>query len=200
VVISLAFIVAGYLVGSIPFGLWLVKAFKGVDVRRFGSGNTGTINVFRVGGAGLGVVVFVLDVLKGLLPVFLASTVSFSPLLIVLVGLAAIAGHNWSLYLKFSGGKGVATSLGVLVALSWQTAVLGFAVWLVMILLTRYSSVGSMTAGVAAPLLLWWLKAPPAYIGFGVVAALFILYRHRANIQRLAHGEELKISLPGRHK
>ena len=196
---TLVFIIAGYLAGSIPFGLWLVKMVKGVDVRKFGSGNTGTINVFRVGGAGLGTVVFILDVLKGFGPVWLGSLSGLAPAAVVLVGLAAIAGHNWSLYLKFSGGKGVATSLGVLIALSWQTAVLGFAVWLIMILLTRYSSVGSMSAGVAAPLLLWWLKAPPAYVWFGVVAAVFILYRHRANIQRLANGTELKISLPGRH-
>ncbi len=144
--LSLPFIVAGYLTGSIPFGLWLVKLVKGVDVRQFGSGNTGTINVFRVGGAGPGSAVFILDVLKGFAPVWLGALSGIPPLFVVLVGLATIAGHNWSLYLKFSGGKGVATSLGVLLALSWETAVLGFAVWLLMILLTRYSSVGSMTA------------------------------------------------------
>jgi len=188
-------LLTAYLAGSLPFGLWLVRAVKGVDVRSFGSGNTGTINVFRVGGTGLGIAVFSLDVLKGFVPVWIAGLLAFPPPLVVAVGLAAIIGHNWSLYLKFSGGKGVATSLGVVIALSWPAALIAFAIYLAVVLATRYSSLASMTAAVAAPVIMWRFDAPPAYIGFGVLAALFVLYRHRANIGRLARGEELKLNL-----
>jgi glycerol-3-phosphate acyltransferase PlsY len=113
---------------------------------------------------------------------------------VALAGLAAIAGHNWSIFLKFQGGKGIATSFGVLAGLSWPAAVVAAIVWIVAVAVTRYSSLGSLLAVVSVPITLWRLQQPEAYVYFGVIAALFAIYRHRANIQRLVAGTELHIT------
>src|ERR1700736_4699387 len=118
----LAVIVVSYLIGAIPTGLIVVRLLTGEDIRRHGSGNIGTVNVLRVAGAGTAAVVLAVDILKGVVPVVLAMRLGVSAWSVVLAGLAAIAGHNWSPFLKFQGGKGIATSFGVLGALSWQAA------------------------------------------------------------------------------
>ena len=190
----LAVIIVGYLIGAIPTGLIVVRLLTGEDIRRHGSGNIGTVNVLRVAGTGTAVVVLAVDILKGMVPVMLAVRMGLPSWTVVAGGLAAIAGHNWSVFLKFQGGKGIATSFGVLLALSWPAAAVAGAVWVVVVAITRYSSLGSLLAVVSVPLSLRWLRQPDAYVYFGIIAALFAVYRHRANIQRLVTGTELHIT------
>ncbi len=190
----LAVIVVSYLIGAIPTGLIVVRLLTGEDIRRHGSGNIGTVNVLRVAGAGTAVVVLAVDILKGLVPVVLAERLGASAWTVVLAGLAAIAGHNWSIFLKFQGGKGVATSFGVLAALSWPAAAVAAAVWIVTVAVTRYSSLGSLLGVVSVPITMWRLRQPEQYVYFGMIAALFAIYRHRTNIQRLVAGTELHIT------
>ncbi|HTD45708.1 MAG TPA: glycerol-3-phosphate 1-O-acyltransferase PlsY [bacterium] len=191
---ALAVIIVSYLIGAIPTGLIVVRLLTGEDIRRHGSGNIGTVNVLRVAGTGTAVVVLAVDILKGLVPVMLAVRMGLPAWTVVAGGLAAIAGHNWSVFLKFQGGKGIATSFGVLLALSWPAAAVAGAVWVVAVAITRYSSLGSLLAAVSVPLSLRWLRQPDAYVYFGIIAALFAVYRHRANIQRLVTGTELHIT------
>ncbi len=190
----LAVIIVGYLIGAIPTGLIVVRLLTGEDIRRHGSGNIGTVNVLRVAGTGTAVVVLAVDILKGMVPVMLAVRMGLPSWTVVAGGLAAIAGHNWSVFLKFQGGKGIATSFGALLALSWPAAAVAGAVWVVVVAITRYSSLGSLLAVVSVPLSLRWLRQPDAYVYFGIIAALFAVYRHRANIQRLVTGTELHIT------
>jgi acyl phosphate:glycerol-3-phosphate acyltransferase len=190
----LAVIVVSYFVGAIPTGLIVVRLLTGEDIRRHGSGNIGTVNVLRVAGAGTAVVVLVVDILKGLLPVLFAAAMGSSAWTVVLAGLAAIAGHNWSVFLKFQGGKGIATSFGVLFGLSWPAAAVAAVVWILTVAITRYSSLGSLLGVVSVPITLWRLRQPEEYVYFGIIAALLAVYRHRANIQRLVAGTELHIT------
>jgi len=190
----LAVIVVSYLVGAIPTGLIVVRILTGEDIRRHGSGNIGTVNVLRVAGAGTAVVVLVVDILKGLLPILFAAAMGSSAWTVVLAGLAAIVGHNWSVFLGFQGGKGIATSFGVLFGLSWPAAAVAAAVWILTVAITRYSSLGSLLGVVSVPITLWRLHQPEEYVYFGIIAALLAVYRHRANIQRLVAGTELHIT------
>lgn len=191
---ELIILLLSYFLGAIPVGLLMVKAFKGVDVRSYGSGNIGTINVLRVGGYWVAALVLIADVAKGAVPVLLASYLGLSSWIVVLAGLIAISGHNWSIFLGFKGGKGVATTLGVLVALSPLAALVAAVVWVLVVAITKYSSLGSMLGALSAPITLYLTGAPQAYILFGVIGSLFVLVRHKANIQRLIKGEELKFS------
>ncbi len=190
----LAVVIVSYLIGAIPTGLIIVRVLSGEDIRRHGSGNIGTVNVLRVAGAATAVVVLAVDILKGLVPVLLALRVEAPASVVVLGGLAAIAGHNWSVFLRFQGGKGIATSFGVLLGLSWSAAAVAAAVWIVTVAITRYASLGSLLAVVSVPITLWRLHQPEEYVSFGVIAALFAIYRHRANLQRLVAGTELHIT------
>jgi acyl phosphate:glycerol-3-phosphate acyltransferase len=192
--LAVAAIIASYLIGAIPTGLIVVRLLTGEDIRRHGSGNIGTVNVLRVAGAATAIVVLAVDILKGMIPVLLAIRAGFSPGVVVLCGLAAIAGHNWSVFLRFHGGKGIATSYGVLLALSWPAAAVAAAVWVLAVAITRYSSLGSLLGVVSVPLTLWRLRQRDEYVYFGIIAALFAIYRHRANIQRLVAGTELHIT------
>lgn len=184
-----------YILGSIPFGLLMTRLVKGVDIREYGSGNIGATNAYRVMGFGMGVMVALLDISKGYFSVLLARKV-FGPeaiLVLILAGLVAIAGHNWSIFLKFDGGRGVATSVGILINLLPKTVLIAFFVWLVIVLTTRYVSLGSIVSAILIPILAILFNSPPIYVGLGVVIAVFVVYRHRPNIQRLLAGEENKI-------
>jgi glycerol-3-phosphate acyltransferase PlsY len=192
--LAVAAIIASYLIGATPTGLIVVRLLTGEDIRRHGSGNIGTVNVLRVAGAATAIVVLAVDILKGMIPVLLAIRAGFSPGVVVLCGLAAIAGHNWSVFLRFHGGKGIATSYGVLLALSWPAAAVAAAVWVLTVAITKYSSLGSLLGVVSVPLTLWRLRQRDEYVYFGIIAALFAIYRHRANIQRLVAGTELHIT------
>jgi glycerol-3-phosphate acyltransferase PlsY len=187
-------VVAAYVVGAIPFGLLVVRAVTGHDIRKEGSGNIGATNVFRTAGPALGIGVLVLDLLKGLLPVLVARRLGVPPATLVFVGLAAIAGHNWSLFLGGKGGKGIATSYGVLLALSPMAGILAGLIWIAVVVATRYASLASLLGMLAVPVVIGVRREPPAYLAFGIVAVVFAFYRHRANITRLLRGEELRLS------
>ena len=191
---ALALIVLSYLIGALPTGLILVRVLRGEDIRQHGSGNIGTVNVLRVAGPTVAATVLLVDVLKGLAPVLLARGAGLAPWAVVACGLAAIGGHNWSVFLGFRGGKGIATSFGVLAGLSVPAALVAAVVWIVTVAITRFASLGSLLAVVSVPITLWRLHTPPEYVAFGVIASLLAIYRHRANIQRLVAGTELRIT------
>ncbi len=184
-----------YLVGSFPSGVLLARRMKGVDLRLHGSGNVGASNAFRALGLAGGVLVLAADLVKGYLAVSLAAVALapevLGPLVKVACGLAAIAGHNWSIFLRFQGGKGVATSFGVLLGLSPLVAAMAGLLWVSVALLSRYSSLASLAALVSVPFLMVVYGDPLVYILFGILAAAFAVSRHRGNIQRLLKGEEL---------
>lgn len=187
-------LLGGYLVGSLPTGLVVVRLLVGTDIRKAGSGNIGTVNVYRVAGLGPSVLVLVVDVLKGAVPVLLARAWGQTEALQVAVGLAAIAGHNWSLFLKLTGGKGIATSFGVLLAISPVVGLIAAAIWGGVVAITRYASLGSLIAGLAVPLIMGWRREPTPHLVFGLITLAFAGYRHRANIARLIAGTELKVT------
>lgn len=185
--------VASYLIGSIPNGLIFGKLFWGVDLREHGSHNIGATNAWRTLGKGPGFLIFFLDFLKGVCGVYLGSLTDSSPTSLVLGGLMAIVGHSCSLFLRFKGGKGVATGLGVIAMLMPKTTILIFLLWFLLVYFMGYVSLGSVVAASFVPFLAWWGHEPEAYIVFGITAAIFVIYRHKTNIQRLLAGTESKI-------
>ena len=191
--------VLGHLCGSIPSGLWIVQALHGIDIRNYGSKNIGTTNVFRTVGPKTAVMVLLADALKGIVAVWLVSTYFHNPVLDVVTALGALLGHNYSVFLGFKGGKGVATALGLLVFLMPMAAPCSFGVWLVLVLATRYVSLGSIVAAIVTPFLAWYMEYPLAYVIFSAIAAFFVVLRHKENIQRLLSGTESKIK-PGNAK
>ena len=191
--------VLGHVCGSVPSGLWLVQAFHGIDIRNYGSKNIGTTNVFRTVGPKTAVLVLIADAFTGILAVGIMSYFFHNPLLDVVTALGALLGHNYSLFLGFKGGKGVATALGLLIFMMPKVAVASFGIWLVCVLLTRYVSLGSIMAAIFTPPLAWYLGYPSAYVIFSVVAAFFVVLRHKENIHRLLTGTESKIK-PGNAK
>lgn len=180
----------GYLLGSVPFGLLLTKAAGLGDIRQIGSGNIGATNVLRTGKRGLALATLLLDGGKGAAAVFIGA--SFGPTIALGAGIAALFGHLFPVWLKFKGGKGVATGLGVLLALDWRLGLIACAVWLAMAFLFRISSLAALTAFALAPLAAWFLLGPLT-AGFVAFAALAIIAKHHANIARLVKGEEPKI-------
>jgi glycerol-3-phosphate acyltransferase PlsY len=182
-----------YVLGSLPFGLWVVKLLKGIDVREVGSGNIGTTNVYRAAGKGAAIGVFLLDVAKGALPVALAMALHLPDWVPPVVGAAAIIGHSKSIFLGFTGGKSVATGIGTILALSPLSAVIALALWGVVFAASRMVSLGSILAAVSLPVVLWALHAPLATIVYAVIAAVYVVVRHRANIQRILAGEENRL-------
>ncbi len=186
-------IALSYLIGSIPNGLIVGKFTKGVDIRQFGSKNIGATNVYRVLGPWPAFWVLITDIAKGVAGVYIGKAVLGTPPAALLGGIAAIAGHNWSLFLGFKGGRGVATALGVIAVLMPKVTAIVFAVWAVIVFLTRYVSLGSIVAAAIAPPLIWLFGERVEYLYFGFVAAAFVIVRHRPNIERLLKGQELKI-------
>lgn len=220
--ISIAAVVGAYLVGAIPFGFIVVKSLKGVDIRSVGSGNIGATNVARLAGMKVGMLVLLLDIIKGFLPV---TVVPFAAIAVargstqadgtidllrriiaepglsdlrILCGLAAIAGHVWTVFLRFKGGKGVATALGVLLGLAPWATLSALFLWAVVVRTTGYVSVGSMTAAVALPvvfLALYYERLGDQWRLFAltIVVSLIVIVRHRGNIKRLISGHEERI-------
>lgn len=184
----------GYVLGSLPTGLIVVRLLAGTDIRKIGSGNIGTVNVYRVAGLGPSVLVLAVDVLKGAVPVLLARAWGHTEAVQVAAGLATIVGHNWSLFLRFGGGKGIATSFGALLAISPVVGIIATVVWGVVVGITRYASLGSLLAVATVPLAIGWRREPTPHLVFGLVTLIFAVYRHRANITRLFAGTELKIT------
>ena len=188
-------IVIGYLLGSCPFGYWAGR-LRGVDLREHGSGNTGGTNAVRVLGPRIGVIVIVLDVLKGTAAVLVGAALGGTGTM-VLAGAAAVAGHLYPLFLGFRGGKAVATGAGVLIALVPAIVAGAFLLWLAVALTTRYVSVASMTAAVAVAVAVIATAQPWPVIAFAVGGAAVVVWRHRPNIQRLRTGTENRVNLRG---
>jgi acyl phosphate:glycerol-3-phosphate acyltransferase len=190
-VIDALIVLGAFLLGSIPFGVVVSRLFFRVDIRTQGSGNIGAANALRTLGKIPALVVLLLDVLKGGIATAFAAGYGgqAQPWLGPAAGAAAILGHVYSPWLYWRGGKGVATHLGVLVALAWPAALAFAVVWLAAVLVTNYSSVGSLAGTLLAPFILWACAGPPA-AGYGAFAALLILYTHRENIARLRAGTE----------
>ena len=186
-------LIVSYFIGSIPNGLIFGKMIWYVDLRERGSGNIGATNAWRVLGKKAGLLVFALDFLKGVIPVLLASTFIGLPWSMVIAGLAAIAGHVFSIFTAFQGGKAVATGLGVITILMPNVALIVFVTWLIIVLITRYVSLGSIVASILVPILAVVFKYPEAFLYFGTFAATLIVLRHRPNIKRLLSGTENKI-------
>ena len=189
-----------FLCGSIPFGLLLVKLSGKGDVRAHGSGNIGATNVSRVGGKALGVVTLLLDILKGFLPVFVAKMLGVGSDLLALMALAAVLGHVFTPWLKFQGGKGVATALGVILATQAQWILLPMGTFIFVLWLTRHVSLGSILAAAMVPaqlLLVNWMpgaaKASFAAILPWLALVLLVIWKHRENIRRLQEGSESKL-------
>lgn len=194
-------VIAAYLLGSIPFGLLIVKLTGGGDIRKAGSGNIGAANVARNAGAIAGVFTLLLDLAKGYLAVFLAARSTGDNIRwMILAALIAVVGHMFPVWLRFRGGKGVATGLGVIVPICWEAAALGVLLWLVVVAFWRFSSLGSIAAAVAMPLFVYVFyaphHAPPEAVTFGtVLISLLVLVKHRSNMERLIAGEESRLKL-----
>lgn len=182
--------IAGYLLGSIPFGLLLTRAFGAGDVRQIGSGSIGATNVLRTGRKGLAAATVLLDAGKGVAAVLLAQFLW--PGSEGFAAVAAIVGHCFPLWLRFKGGKGFATAAGVLLALAWPAFLICAAIWAAMIALTRISSVSSLTATLAAPVVAWLLGRGDLVATF-IAVAIVVVFQHRANIGRLMRGEEPRV-------
>ncbi len=180
-----------YLAGSIPFG-YLLGRLKGVDLSQSGSGNIGATNAFRVLGRQLGFVVFFCDLAKGFVPALLGH--SFGPVWGVAAGLAAVIGHNWSIFLAFRGGRGAATGMGVALALIPNVMVVSFIIWLLIVFLTGYVSLASIAACVAVTLFSLIFRVPWIYFVFAVPVPVMVVIRHLPNIRRLRNGTESRMS------
>ena len=183
-------VVGGYLLGSVPFGYWVVRWLKGTDIRTLGSGNIGATNVWRAYGWKLGLPIVVLDVAKGFVPALL-GLVYGSQLVGVLAGAAAMLGHWRPLYLRLSkGGKTVATAGGVTFALAPRAAACCLVAWIAIFLVSRYASVASMLSAILLPVFAWVFGAGWPVVAFGALAAVAVLLLHKANIRRLFEGTE----------
>jgi glycerol-3-phosphate acyltransferase PlsY len=192
-------LLCAYLIGSLPFGVIIGRAWRGVDVRKYGSGNIGFSNVLRVLGPGPASVVFVGDLLKGYAPVAAGRMLLVKwgtpelDLWLLALGLAPIVGHSFSVFLGFSGGRAVTTTCGVLLALAWPAAVIGLTIWIALVAATRYISVGSMVAALSVPTYMAVSGKRWEWLAFWSAVALLVVLRHMPNIKRLLAGTEAKI-------
>src|SRR3989337_1217224 len=184
-----------YLLGSVPTG-YLMGAWKGIDVRTVGSGNIGATNVARLVGKRQGILTLVADAAKGFIPVFAAVQLGFVPAAAALVGTAAFLGHLYPVFLKFQGGKGVATALGVFLGLAPLATLVLIVIFAAVALTSRIVSLSSMVAALAAPVTLWVFSYPPAVVGLSALIASMIIIRHRANLRRLLAGTEPRFGSP----
>ncbi|TMA13621.1 MAG: glycerol-3-phosphate 1-O-acyltransferase PlsY [Deltaproteobacteria bacterium] len=178
-----------YLLGSIPAG-FLIGLLSGVDIRRAGSGNVGATNVARVVGRKQGLITLLVDIAKGFIPVLLSSRLELSLAITVLAASAAFLGHLYPVFLKFQGGKGVATALGIFLAAAPLASLILVLVFVVVAAMSRWVSLASMAAAAVAPLVLWLFSYPPVLVGLGFFIGLLIVLRHWENIRRLIAGTE----------
>jgi glycerol-3-phosphate acyltransferase PlsY len=185
----------GYLLGAIPFGLILTRAFGAGDLRQIGSGNIGATNVLRTGRKGLAAATLILDALKGFAAVAIAE--SLAPGTGVLAGAAAFLGHLYPVWLRFRGGKGVATLLGIALALHWPIGLVYAVVWLGLLAAVRISSIAGMTAAVSAPVAAALFDRFD-FVPLLIACALLVLWKHRANIERLLDGSEPRVGSKAR--
>lgn len=192
---ALVALVFAYLVGSISSAITISRLKNLEDPRTVGSGNPGATNVLRSGDKSAAVLTLAGDILKGFIPVLLARIAGADPIVVALVGLAAFLGHLFPLYYSFKGGKGVATACGVLLAISPLSVFFLICIWLIVALLTRYSSFAALIAAVSAPLLIMLISPQMIYVALAGTIAGFLIWRHRENINRLLNGTESRIDL-----
>ena len=190
--VGILLVLFGYLLGAVPVGYLVGRAF-GVDVRRVGSGNIGTANVLRAAGKWAAIVTLLGDMLKGLVPVVLARALVGSEWLHAAVALAAVAGHCWPVFLRFKGGKAVATGAGTYIGLAPVVGLGLFAFWWAVVLLSRYTSLGAIAVMLVSPFAFWLTGQPLPYVLYTVVGGALVLYRHRENARALLAGTERKV-------
>ncbi|MEW6607784.1 MAG: glycerol-3-phosphate 1-O-acyltransferase PlsY [bacterium] len=188
-------IIFSYLIGAIPTAYIIGRIFGKVDIRTVGSGNVGASNVYRIVGKTAGISVLIIDILKGFLPVCLVNLLAFATIYQIMAGLGAIIGHIWTVFLKFKGGKGVATGLGVFLGLTPIPVLIALLVFLLVVAISRYISIGSIIAAIFIPVLLLFFKEEPEIIIFALVVSLLIVIRHIPNIKRLITGQEHKFDI-----
>ena len=196
--------ILAYLLGSLPSSIWLGKAYFGVDVRDFGSGNAGATNTFRVLGTQVGIIVLFLDIVKGVTAASLVHYLGFVEHgtdqfinLQLLFGLLAVVGHIFPVFEKFKGGKGIATLFGMLIGIHYVLALAIMGLFIIVLLLTKYVSLSSILAAIAFPILTIFVfkRDEPLFIAFGIAAAVLVVLTHKKNITRLFNGEESKANL-----
>lgn len=194
------FLVIAYILGSLPNGVWLGKYFKNIDIRKYGSKNSGATNAYRVLGAKFGIAVLILDALKGYLPAFLAYQMGVTGNWLILIGAMAIIGHTLSFFLDFKGGKGVATSLGVFLFLLPKVTLALIVIFILIVFITRYISLGSIVDAILLPILTYLsplkydMSRLPLVLMTTIIGA-FVVYKHRSNIERILKGKENKFKL-----
>ncbi|MBA7598999.1 Glycerol-3-phosphate acyltransferase [subsurface metagenome] len=187
-------IISCYLLGSIPFGYIVGKLFKKVDIRELGSGNIGATNVFRILGPSLASLVLIGDIGKGIFSIYLVQYLNIDNLLIITIaGLAVICGHDWSLFLGFKGGKGIATTFGVVFALNPTISILALIIWGIVLITTRYVSLSSIFAVISIFIFTILFKQPYEYIIFSAIILILGIFKHKENIERLKSKKERKI-------
>lgn len=196
----LLFIIITYIFGSLPCGVWLGKGLKNIDIREHGSKNSGATNAYRILGPKYGIMVLILDALKGYIPLYLAYIYGVTELQLIILGLVAILGHTLSFFLNFKGGKGVATSLGVFLFLMPKVVGVLFLIFVGIVAITRYISLGSVVCSALLPILAYFLpvrdegtRIPLVIIS--LIIGIFVIYKHKANIVRLMEGKENKFNL-----
>ena len=191
--------IVAYALGSIPFGLLIVKARGGPDIRAVGSGNIGAANVSRNAGRFAGILTLLLDAAKGYLAVWLAARWTNGNIRWMMVAaILAVVGHMFTMWLNFQGGKGVATGLGVFLPICWQAVVAAAVLWLIVVVFWRYASLGSISAAAALPILIYILyapgHAPPEFVSFGtLLICVLVVAKHKSNVERLVAGTEPRI-------
>ena len=189
--IALGMIILAYMCGSISSAILVCRVAKLPDPREHGSGNPGATNVLRIGGRAAAATVLIFDVLKGMLPVWIAYLLHVSPLYLGLTAIAACLGHIYPVFFHFKGGKGVATAFGAIAPIGWDLTGLMTGTWLLTVLLSGYSSLGAIISALIAPFYVWWFK--PQFTFPVAMLSCLILMRHHYNIQRLWRGKESKI-------
>lgn len=185
-------IILSYFFGAIPSGVWIGKIFKNIDVRDYGSKNSGATNSYRVLGAKLGIAVLIIDVLKGYIPLYIASKFNLKYNDLVILGLVAILAHTFSCFISFKGGKGVATSLGVFLFLAPVITLILLVIFILVVYFTKYISLGSITVAFLLPIFTFFTHRDTYLFTLSVVIAIFVIYRHKTNISRLLSGTENK--------
>ncbi|WP_377888782.1 glycerol-3-phosphate 1-O-acyltransferase PlsY [Alkalihalobacillus sp. R86527] len=192
--VAILICVAAYLLGSVSFSYLIARIVKKIDIREHGSGNAGATNTLRVLGTAPAIIVLALDVLKGVIAVWLGYWFAAEPIVPFLAGIAAIIGHNWPVFFGFRGGKGVATTIGVFATLAFLPALYAGILAIIAIFITRYVSLGSLIFVVLTPAFIFLLGGNPAsYVLLGFIVAMLSLWRHRTNVKRLLSGTESKL-------
>jgi acyl phosphate:glycerol-3-phosphate acyltransferase len=186
---------AAYLLGSIPFG-YIIGRMRGIDITQSGSGNIGATNAFRILGPGAGAAVLVLDGAKAALATYLGRHVGGTEAITLLAAATAVLGHSFSPFMNFKGGRGVACAAGILLYLMPLVMVTLLVIWIIIIAVTRYVSLASIVIAVLLPVLIWWNGRSSLYILFGFLMAVFVIYKHRPNIERLLAGTEHRFGEP----